>query len=245
MLVCGLSIQLSWVVADETPWVSLFNGTDLDGWRIVALADPAPAVVEGGAMVLRQRENTVEHTFVTSEKKYRNFILELDLKDDPSFNSGILLRCVDAPADAHVRLNGYQIKIDNSQRSWTGGVFDDFGAGWTWLFDLKDDAVARAAFKLGEWSHFRIECIDSSIKVWVNGIPTCHLIDEKYREGYIAFKIHSLGNKPDATKSAIRLKNIRLIADRPERFAQPMELVARRAPTTPGDYDKKLPTGKP
>jgi hypothetical protein len=223
------------------PWVSLFNGRDLTGWRIVALADPAPAVVEDGAMVLRQRLNTKEHTFVTSEREYGDFILELDLKDDPDFNSGILLRCVTAPADAAVRLNGYQVKIDNTPRAWTGGVFDDFGDSWTWLHDLADNARGRAAFKLGEWARFRIECNGSVIKVWVNGVPTCHLVDEKYRQGSIAFKIHSVGNNPKAIQNAIRLKNIRIITEQPGRYAQPMELPPRRAPTTPGKYDKAKP----
>ena len=49
-------------IADE-PLVSLFNGQDLTGWKIVALTNPAPVLVEDGAMVLRQRNNTVEHTF--------------------------------------------------------------------------------------------------------------------------------------------------------------------------------------
>ncbi len=231
-------------LAEDLPWRSLFNGETLDGWKIVALRDPAPAVVEDGAMVLRQRINTVEHTFVTSEEKYGDFILELDLKDDPSFNSGILLRCSDAPAEAAVRLNGYQVKIDNTPRSWTGGVFDDFGNSWRWLFDLKDDARARDAFKMGEWAHFRIECIGSTIKVWVNGVPTCNLIDEKYREGYLAFKIHSVGNKPKATESAIRLKNIRILTEQPARSSQPMDLDARRAPTVSGEYDKAAPAKK-
>jgi hypothetical protein len=30
-------------------------------------------------MVLRQRINTIEHTFVTSEREYEDFILELDV----------------------------------------------------------------------------------------------------------------------------------------------------------------------
>lgn len=225
----------------EPPWKSLFNSTDLDGWKIVARSDPAPAVVEEGVMVLRQRINTAEHTFVTSEKKYGDFILELDLKDDPRFNSGILLRCVDALPGSHVRLNGYQVKIDNTARSWTGGIFDDFGAGWTWMFDLADDPNARAAFKLGEWSHFRIECLGPTIKVWVNDVPTCHLVDRKYSEGYIAFKIHALGNHPAATEHAIRLKNIRIITDDPDRYAKPMQLAARPARDTPSSSDKPLP----
>ena len=223
------------------PWVSLFNGQDLTGWKIVALTNPAPASVEDGAMVLRQRSHTIEHTFVTSEREYDDFILEVDLKDDPGFNSGILLRCVESSADAKVRLNGYQVKIDNTPRAWTGGIFDDFGDSWRWLHDLADNERGRAAFKLGEWAHFRIECIGSTIKVWVNGVPTCHLVDQKYRKGGIAFKIHSIGNSPKAAQSAIRLKNIRIITEQPERYALPMELPPRRAPAEPGKFDKAKP----
>jgi glucose/arabinose dehydrogenase/mono/diheme cytochrome c family protein len=227
------------------PWVSLFNGRDLTGWKIVALTNPAPVVVEDGAMVLRQRSKTIEHTFVASEREYGDFILELDLKDDPGFNSGILLRCAAAPDDAKVRLNGYQVKIDNTPRAWTGGIFDDFGANWKWMFDLKNDARARAAFKLGEWAHFRIECLGSTLKVWVNGIPTCHLIDEKYRAGCLAFKIHSIGDDPNAGRSALRVKNIRIITDEPKRFAKPIDILPRRAPPQPDqdDGDIQLPDG--
>ena len=229
----------------ETPWFSLFNGRDLTGWKIVAHSNPATAIVEDGEIVMRQRANTVEHTFVTSERKYGDFILELDVKDDPSFNSGILLRCADAPAAAKVRLNGYQVKIDNTPRAWTGGVFDDFGGDWKWLYDLKNDQRARAAFKLGEWAHVRIECLGPSIKIWFNGVPTCHLIDEKYREGYLAFKIHSIGNNAKAGQSAIRFKNINIITDQPQRFALPIDLVARRAFPMPdeNDGDIQLPDG--
>ena len=181
--------------------MSLFNGQDLTGWKIVALTNPAPAVVEDGAMVLRQRINTIEHTFVASEREYDDFILELDLKDDPGFNSGILLRCVEAPADAKVRLNGYQVKIDNTPRAWTGGIFDDFGDSWTWLHDLADNERGRAAFKLGEWAHFRIECIGPTIKVWVNGVPTCHLVDEKYRKGALPSRFTPSATAPRPAKT--------------------------------------------
>ena len=121
------------------PWVSLFNGQDYTGWKLVGPTNLASAGIEDGAMLLRQRTNTVEHTFVTSTEKYGDFILELDLKDDPGFNSGILLRCLEATADAKVRLNGYQVKVDNTARAWTGGVFDDFGDSWRWLRDLADN----------------------------------------------------------------------------------------------------------
>lgn len=227
--------------ATAVPWVSLFNGKDLSGWKIVALANRGTAVVEDGELLLRQQINTPEHTFVVSENAYQDFILELDLKDDPGFNSGILLRCVMAPEDAKVRLNGYQVKIDDTPRAWTGGIFNDFGDSWTWLHDLADNERGRAAFKLGEWAHFRIECISATMKVWVNGVPTCHLVDETYRDGPIAFKIHSCGNNPEAMQRVLRLKNIRIISEKPELHAQPMDLPARRAPKESGKFDKAKP----
>jgi hypothetical protein len=166
---------------------------------------------------------------VTSVEKYGDFILELDAKDDSGFNTGILLRCADAPADATVRLNGYQVKVDPAPaRSWTGGIFDDYGANWKWLYDLKNDARARSAFKLGEWGHFRFECFGHSIKVWVNGVPTCHLIDGRYTNGYIAFKIHAVTDDPSIGIQALRLKKVRIITDHPEHYLQPIELDARR-----------------
>lgn len=238
-ILLGLSLVLAPSFrAGEPPWVPLFNGRDFTGWTLVGPTNLAPAAIEEGAMILRQRIKTAEHTFVASERTFRDFILELDLKDDPGFNSGILVRCVAAPDAARVRLNGYQVKIDNTARAWTGGIFDDFGDSWRWLHDLADNEPGRAAFRLGEWARFRIEAIGETIKVWVNGVPTCHLVDEKYREGRIAFKIHALGERPSDTLNAIRLKNIRIVTEQPERYAQPMSLPPRRAPATPGKFDK-------
>ena len=235
----------TFATAAEPPWRSLFNGQDLRGWKLLGPTNLASATVEDGMIILRQRRSTAEHTFVTAEERFGNFILELDVKDDPGFNTGILLRCVEAPADAKVRLNGYQVKIDPTPRAWTGGVFDDFGGNWKWLYDLGNDPRARAAFKLGEWSHFRIECLGNSIKVWVNGVSTAHLIDEKYHTGYIAFKIHAIGDNPNAGSNAVRLKNIRVITEQPDRYLQAIELDARRAAPVPDadDGDIQLPDG--
>lgn len=243
MFACWLGSSLCASAAE--PWVSLFNGKDLSGWRILALGNPAPVAIENGEIVLRQLPNTKEHSFVATDGEYEDFILELELKNDPHFNSGILLRCADSAADAKVRINGYQVKIDDTPRAWTGGIFDDFGDSWRWLHDLADDEKARAAFKLGEWTSFRIECIGGTIKVWVNQAPTSHLVDGKYAKGRIAFKIHSAGNDPKVGQSAMRLRNIRVIAKSPELHLKPMSLPPRTAPTVPGKFDKAKPSQKP
>jgi len=232
--------------ADEAPWISLLNGRDLTGWDIVGPAELAPIVVEQGEVVLRQRRNTSEHTFLATKQRYGDFIMEVELLAEKGFNTGILLRCEPAPAAASVRLNGYQVKIDPSTtRAWTGGIFDDYGADWKWLYDLKNDARARAAFRHDEWARFRIECLGQTVKVWVNDVPVTHFIDERYRIGTIAFKIHSIGDTPDAGRNALRLRNVRILTTDLERHVRPIPLAARRAPPVPDptDGDIILPPG--
>lgn len=227
--------------AAEPTWVPLFNGRDYTGWKIVGPENPAPATVANGEMVFHMRRDTKEHTFVTTEQDYGDFILELDFKDDGDFHTGISLRCVPAAPDARIRLFGYQIKVDPTPRNWTGGILDDFGTHIHWMYDLKDNPAGLAASKLGEWAHLRVEAIGPSLKVWVNGVPTCNLIDTRYAKGPIALKIHSLGASEAAKEAiAVHYKNIRIATDNPARFAQAMTLPARTSPPwTAAEIEKR------
>jgi hypothetical protein len=207
------------------PWQELFNGKDLKGWKTVGSTGKV-FVNEGGAIECHMTSNTLEHTFATTKKKYKDFILEMDFKKDTEFNSGILFRAVPTPDTASVSLYGYQVKLDPSvSRRWTGGIFDDFGKTWSWIYPLKDDQRAMAAEKLGEWNHIRIEMINNQIKVWINNIPTANITDNKYKEaGHIAFKMHSLGGKPEQEKWHAQFKNIRIITKNPEKYSRQTNL---------------------
>jgi Domain of Unknown Function (DUF1080) len=212
---------------DNLPWVSLFNGRNLDGWEVIG--DKGFATVQDGMIVTHRIKNTKQHTFVNTIKKYSDFILEVDFKMDlPGFSSGVLVRCIDSKLDpktvSNVSLLGYQIKIDNTERNWTGGVFDDFGGTWKWMYDLTKNEPARAAFKKGEWNTFRIEAIGNNIKVWLNGVPATNLINDRYTKGSIALKIHSLGNDSKGEDNLIYYKNIRIITKKVAKYAQPMDL---------------------
>jgi hypothetical protein len=213
------------------PWVSLFNGKDLNGWTIKG--GNGKAWVQDGEIVCHQTTNTLEHTFVCTDARFGDFILEADCKIDGDFNSGILFRSIDMPdvKPPKARLNGYQVKIDPTPRKWTGGVFEDYGGSeWQWYYNLADDARAREAFKIGEWNTFRIEAIGKSIKVWVNGVPTANMIHDKYTSGYIALKIHALGNKPEQEKVLGHFKNIRIVTENPAAYSQALNLPAKTVP---------------
>ncbi|MFC1765562.1 DUF1080 domain-containing protein [Planctomycetota bacterium] len=204
------------------PWETLFNGKDFTGWKIIG--SKGKAWVEDEAFVCHQVCNTPEHTFICTENKYSDFILEAEAKIEGPLHTGFLLRCVDANEDnAKVAIYGYQVKIDPTERRWTGGVFDDFGKSWNWFYPLKESEKARSAFTLNEWNRFRMEAIGDSIKVWVNDIPTCNLVHNKYRKGTIAIKIHSMGNKPEMEKVLMRYRNIRIITENPEKYRKAMD----------------------
>lgn len=211
---------------NAVPWKSLFNGENLAGWKMVG--DKGEAYVENGEIILRRTVNTREHTFVTTKKRYSDFILEIDFKmDNPGFSSGVLIRCVDAnsnPDTSRIRLYGYQIKIDNTPRNWTGGIFDDFGGTWKWMYDLSNNEPARQAFKTNDWNTFRIEAIGNNIKVWLNGVPSTNLINDKYSKGYIALKIHSLNVSVKDEAVLIHFKNIRIISGNVKKYAKLSDL---------------------
>ncbi len=221
--------------AADAPWRKLFNGRDLAGWQIVGPSTKAYAAVENGELVGHMVRGTSEHTFFCTKEKFGDFILELEAFQTGAFNTGVLFRCVDAPADATVRLHGYQMKVDPSPtRLWTGGIFDDYGKNWLWLQTLADNESGRKAYRFNEWARFRIEAIGREMKVWVNGIPTAHLLHDKYKRGYLALKIHSFAanGDPAAEKNLIRFRDIRIITEKPARFAKPMDLPAREADPT-------------
>lgn len=212
-------------IDSDEPWVTIFNGKDFSGWSIVGSF--GKATIEKGVIITNMVSNTPEHTFIRTNKKYKDFILESDCKVDGNIHSGFLLRCVKTTDTAKVSLYGYQVKLDPNVRKWSGGVFDDYGKSFKWWYTLADDARAREAFKMNEWNHFRMEVIGNSIKVWVNDIPTCNLINSKYSKGYIALKIHSLGNNPEREKATVCFKNIRIITKSPKKYARKINLLPK------------------
>lgn len=206
------------------PWKSIFNGYSLKGWQVIG--SKGKVLVKDSAIECHMTANTPVHTFATTRKRYKDFILEMEFKRDIPFNSGILFRAFRTPDTASVDLYGYQVKIDPSEkRKWTGGIFDDFGKSWAWIYDLSKDIRAQNANRNNDWNHIRIEMISNHIKVWVNGIPTVNLINDKYKEaGYIAFKMHSLGEKPEQETWKAQFRNIRILTKNPLRYSKDIDL---------------------
>ena len=195
----------------------LFDGTTLDGW--VQRGGKAEYRVEDGMVVGKSVQST-PNSFLCTKETYGDFILELDFKVDPVLNSGVQIRSEVYEKDTEVEIGGrkstrkagvvfgYQVEIDPSERAWTAGIYDESRRGW--LNDLKDNPMARAAFKQNDWNHFRIECRDDSIKTWLNGVPAADLTDSMTPKGLIALQVHGVGNDESKVGKEVRWKNIRI-----------------------------------
>ncbi len=161
--------------------VRLFDGKTLAGWR--ALGDAKWSVQDGELVGEVGGES---QSFLCSEKSFWNFILDVDVKNDLPGNSGIQVR---SHENEQKHLFGYQIEIDPSSRAWSGGLYDEARRGW--LQDLSNNPLGRAAFKNGEWNHYRIECVAARIRAWVNDVPTADYLDARDLDGVIGLQVHS------------------------------------------------------
>ncbi|WP_037318350.1 DUF1080 domain-containing protein [Salegentibacter sp. Hel_I_6] len=198
---------------DDIPWTNLFDEESLDGWS--QKGGEAEYRVENSAIIGITVHDT-PNSFLTTDKDYEDFILELDFKVHSSMNSGIQIRSNSFDDYMNGRVHGYQVEIDPSERAWSGGIYDEARRGW--LVDLDENPDAKQAFKKDEWNSFRIEAIGDTIKTWINGVPAAHLIDGKTSKGFIALQVHSIGE--DAEEGTeVMWKNIKILTENLDKYS--------------------------
>ncbi|MDO7171657.1 DUF1080 domain-containing protein [Mariniflexile sp. AS56] len=216
ILLCSISLFFSCAEKpkDNTPWVSLFDGETLNGWH--QKGGEAAYTVRDGAIVGTTVHDT-PNSFLTTDKMYGDFILELDYKVDSTMNSGIQIRSNSLPHYREGRVHGYQVEIDPSGRAWSGGIYDESRRGW--LNTLDNNPDAQKAFKQNDWNHYRIEAIGDTLKTWVNGVAAAHLIDEKTASGFICLQVHSIKADKKAGTEII-WKNVKILTDDLSKYTQ-------------------------
>lgn len=202
-------------------WVDLFNGKDLSGWKKVG-GNGTYEVVNGeivGTSMANELlpsdpaeiakmtiEDFPKNTFLTTEKAYSDFIIELELKFG-NMNGGIQFRSHSDPDYLNGLFHGYQCEVDPSERAWSAGIYDEMGRAW--LYPVTFNPPARSAIKLNDWNLYRIECIGSSMRTWLNGVPVAHLIDDKVPEGHFGLQVH-FTFKEEQVGEQIFWRNIRI-----------------------------------
>jgi len=191
----------------EGDWMDLFDGKTLAGWKKVA--GDADYTVEDSMIVGTTVKNT-GNTFLITEKEYGDFILELDVKiEGEKSNSGIQTRShIDQNANkGKGRVFGRQVEIDPSDRSWSGGIYDE--ARRNWLYPLDLNPTAKTAFRKDMFNHVRVECIGDEMKTWINDVPVSYVVDTVDQQGFIGLQVHAVGKDEEAGKH-VYFKNIKI-----------------------------------
>lgn len=196
-----LLLATSGVWAQNNGWKNLFDGKTLKGWH--QLNGKAKYEVVNGTII----GSTVKgepNSFLATDEEYGDFILEVDLKVG-NMNSGIQIRSLSKPEFNNGRVHGYQVEIDPSDRSWSGGIYDEARRGW--MYQTEMNPAAKKAFRKDGWNHYRIEAIGPVFRTWVNDIPVACLVDDMTPKGFIALQVHAV--KGEGGES-IQWKNIRI-----------------------------------
>jgi hypothetical protein len=212
----------------------LFDGQSLKGWKL--LGGKAAFEVEHGMIVGTTVANT-GNSFLTTEKNFSDFILELDFKiEDTANNSGVMVRS-HYDESGNGRVYGRQVEIDPSSRKWTAGIYDEQRRGW--LYPLTLNTHAQGAFIPDAFNHLKIECIGNETKTWLNNKPVAYVVDTIDNDGFIALQVHSVSDESHAGKKVF-FKNIILKTKnlKPTPFGNNIYVVNMQ-PNKLTDYEKK------
>jgi len=158
--------------------VPLFNGNDLSGWHEIGGGKWS---VEKGSIVGETGNGT--DGWLTTDRVYSNFILDLKFKAEDRGNSGIQFR-------SHIidgEMYGYQVECDPTSWELTGGVYENRKRGWL----AKPKRSCEHNVKQNAWNSIRIKVIDKHIQTYLNGVLMVDLYDDNATRGAIALQVHS------------------------------------------------------
>ncbi len=185
----------------QNEWIDLFDGKSLTGWT--QLNGSAKYEVVDGTIVGTTAKGS-PNSFLCSDRFFGDFELEFDVKLlNDELNSGVQIRSHSIPTHNRGRVHGYQVEV--STNGHAGFVYDEARRGW--LSTDRDDPARRAAFKNGEWNHYRILCLGSTIRTFVNGVQVADINDDWSPTGFIGLQVHSVQGDP---QWQVAWRNLRL-----------------------------------
>jgi hypothetical protein len=187
-LLCYLIPTVSMLVLNshaEDGFKPMFNGKDLTGWK----TNGNWVVEEGNVITLMPRPGESGWTryddYLRTEKKYGDFILDLEFKFDKAGNSGVFMRIGDTKN--HVE-SGMEVQILDTHGLKNPGHHDCGGL-------IKTQGPSKNMVKpAGEWNRYTITLIGSQLKVVLNGEQIQDLdlskgaMKDRPLTGYISFQ---------------------------------------------------------
>jgi hypothetical protein len=180
-LLC-LSFVFSLAIYSQKKAVSLFNGKDLTGWTIHGTEK---WYVEKGELICESGPDK-QYGYLSTNKNYQDFELEVEFKQEANGNSGIFIRS----GIEGVKISGWQVEVAPLNHN-SGGIYESYGRGWI----IKPKPEDEKWLKTGEWNKMKIRAVGDEVTTWLNGHQMVYLKDEKIGQGkgFIALQIHDGG----------------------------------------------------
>jgi hypothetical protein len=191
LITCGILVMMTSFSGKGSK--KIFNGKDLTGWTIHGTEK---WYVDNGELVCESGPDK-QYGYLSTDKNYNNFILDLDFKLEANGNSGVFIR---STIDG-TKISGWQVEVAPPMHS-TGGIYESYGRGWLEKPSAENEKVLKAT----DWNHMRIKADGDVVTSWLNGLQMVSLKDEKIGQGkgFIALQIHDGGG------IKVRWKNIRI-----------------------------------
>ncbi|MHA7112219.1 DUF1080 domain-containing protein [Sunxiuqinia elliptica] len=161
---------------------SLFNGKNLDGWKVHGTEK---WYVEDGQLICESGPDKA-YGYLSTEKNYDDFELEVEFKQEANGNSGIFFRST----FEGTKVSGWQVEVAPPNHD-SGGIYESYGRGW--ICKIPDEK--EGYLKMGKWNKMKIKLVGGHVTTWLNGHEMCNMTDEKIAEGKgsIALQIHDGG----------------------------------------------------
>jgi hypothetical protein len=189
-------------LAADNGWVSLFNGTNLDGWEQkngLARYEAKDDCIVGTSVA------ESPNSFLCTKKDYADFELEFEVKLDAALNSGVQIRSHSLPDYQNGRVHGYQVEI--AVGGYSGGIYDEARRA-KFLNAEEPTPEIKNLVKDNQWAKYRVICQGDHIQTWVNGVKITDLRDDMTKSGFLGLQVHGVGSRKEPLY--VRWRNIRL-----------------------------------
>jgi hypothetical protein len=191
ILGAGMLLAATTTMAQKSQ--SLFNGKNLDGWKIHGTEK---WYVDNGNLVCESGPDK-EYGYLATDKQYKDFELTVEFKQEADGNSGVFFHS----SLEGTKISGWQAEVAPPGHS-TGGIYESYKRGWL----IKPTEDKDKFLKMGEWNTMKVKVQGTKVTTWLNGHEMITLDDPEIgaHNGQIALQIHSGGG------IKVRWKNIKV-----------------------------------
>ncbi|MCA9058842.1 MAG: DUF1080 domain-containing protein [Planctomycetaceae bacterium] len=164
---------------DDQGWVSLFNGKDLEGWKITDFGGQGEAYVENGEVVIEQG---AELSGIHTERKLPKVNYEIQYEAQRASGSDFFAGVTFPVKEQHCSL---------ILGGWGGGL-----CGLSCLSGMdasENETTSYRNFEKGKWYKVRIVVTDDKIDAWLDDD---HIVDVETKYHRISVRFEVERSKP-------------------------------------------------